>query len=92
MARFCSLRDLYPVVLPTPSQSAIKLEVANGPPNRYRVTRDTAKPRVESVDQEAEAAKWCGLYQDLGLKVIVHKDGALEISRGLNGCGSAATR
>jgi hypothetical protein len=92
MARFCSLRDLYLVVLPTPSQLAIKPEAANGPPNRYRVTQDTAKPRVESVDQEAESAKWRGLYQDLGLKAIAHKDGPSEISRGLNGCSSAATR
>jgi hypothetical protein len=92
MATFCRLRDSYPVVLPTPSRSAIKPEAANGLPKPYRVTWDTAKPRVETVDQEAEAAKWRGLCRDLGLKVIAHKDGALEVSWGLNGCSSAATR
>jgi hypothetical protein len=52
---------------------------------RYKVTRETAKPRVErEIDQEAESRKWRGLYEDLGLRLTKHRVGVLEAFWGPN--------
>lgn len=56
-------------------------------PTPYRVTPDTAQPPPTEINQEADAAKWRGLYEDLGLTVVVAKDGTLGISWGSNSSG-----
>jgi DNA invertase Pin-like site-specific DNA recombinase len=56
------------------------------PPKPYRVGGPDDpwlhNPPQKVINQEAEAGKWRGLYEDLGLKVVVPKDGSLEISWG----------
>jgi site-specific DNA recombinase len=68
----------------------------SGAPKPYRVGGPDDpwlhNPPKKIIDQKAEAAKWRGLYQDLGLKVIAYKDGSLEISWGLDGHNSSVIR
>jgi hypothetical protein len=44
-----------------------------------RLTQNTVKPRPE-VDVEAEALKYRGLYDKLGLKIVKYKEDTLEAS------------
>jgi hypothetical protein len=43
----------------------------------YRVTPDTVQPRPE-IDQDAIGRKYRGLYENLQLRLIVHKDDRIE--------------
>jgi hypothetical protein len=57
----------------------------------YKLSPDTVQPRPE-VDYEAMGRKYRGLYDDLHLKAIAHKDGTLDITWGFGGWTTLATR
>jgi site-specific DNA recombinase len=68
------LRDLphlltWPIYKPTPE----------GPLRLEPVTSETVSPPRER-DEEAEAAQWRGVYEDLGLRAATDEDGMLEVT------------
>jgi hypothetical protein len=83
------LRDL-PQLIDYPAR---KRDAANGKDGLhiYKVTPDTVQPQPE-VDYEAMGRKYRGLYDDLRLKAVVHKDGTLDVTWGFGGHTALATR
>jgi hypothetical protein len=73
------LRDL-PQLIAYPTRKRDQNDGQNDSQNGlhiYKVTPDTAQPRPE-VDQEAVGRKHRGLYEDLQLRLVVHKSDRIE--------------